>query len=161
MSIQRVKAYLKQFGADGRVQETAESSATVELAAAALHTEPARIAKTLSFKIGDPADGGRVLLVVCAGDGRVDNKKFKQQFGVKPRMLSHEEVGPLIGHDVGGVCPFGVNPGVEVYLEEGLRRFQTVWPAAGSSNSMIELTIPELERFSGSLGWVSVCKEIG
>lgn len=159
MSIQRVKDYLAQFGASDRVQETAESSATVELAALALHTQPQRIAKSLTFKLGNPAEGGRVLLVVCAGDGRVDNHKYKARFGAKARMLSHEEVEPLIGHGVGGVCPFGVKEGVEVYLDEGLRRFETVWPAAGSSNSMIELTIPELERFSGSLGWVDVCKE--
>ncbi|MPN08271.1 hypothetical protein SDC9_155553 [bioreactor metagenome] len=129
------------------------SSATVELAAAALGCEPARIAKSLSFLVQE-----RPVLVVAAGDARVDNARFKAQFQVKAKMLSHDEVEELVGHPVGGVCPFGVRPGVEIYLDESLRRFDTVFPACGSANSAIEVTVTELERYSGSLGWVAVCK---
>ena len=130
------------------------SSATVELAAQAVGVIPARIAKTLSFLVD-----GVCVLVVCAGDGRIDNKKFKAQFHCKAKMPSPEEVSALVGHSVGGVCPFAVNKGVQVYLDRSLQRFQTVFPAAGSSNSAIELTCDELEQYSGSLCWVDVCKD--
>ena len=153
MSIERARAHLARFGADGRVREFETSSATVELAAAAVGTEPARIAKTLSFMVGDTPT-----LVVLAGDARVNNQAFKATFHAKPKMLSAEQVEALVGHAPGGVCPFGVAEGVEVFLDESLRRFETVWPAAGSSNSAIELTLDELERFSGARGWVDVGK---
>ncbi len=153
MSIDKVKAYFRSKGMEGRVLEFDVSSATVELAARALQCEGCRIAKTLSFHVGN-----RVVLIVSAGDAKIDNKKYKAQFGKKAKMLSHEETEPLIGHPVGGVCPFAVNDGVEVYLDESLKRFETVFPACGSANSAIELTIPELERHSNALGWVDVCK---
>ena len=129
------------------------SSATVELAAQALQCEPCRIAKTLSFLVD-----GRAILIVAAGDAKVDNPKYKARFGTKAKMLTPEEAVSLVGHAVGGVCPFGVNEGVTVYLDESLRRFATVFPACGSSNSAIELTIPELEAYSGFTAWVDVCK---
>ncbi|MBM6774859.1 YbaK/EbsC family protein [Olsenella profusa] len=151
MSIERVRAYLAQFGAEGRIREFDQSSATVELAARAVGTEPARIAKTLSFMVGDTPT-----LVVLAGDARVNNAAFKATFHTKAKMLSADQAAELVGHAVGGVCPFGVNDGVEVWLDESLRRFETVWPAAGSSNSAIELTLDELERFSRARGWVDV-----
>lgn len=153
MSIEKAKAYLRQFGAEDRVIEFPVSSATVELAAEAAHCEPARIAKTLSFRTNDG-----VILIVAAGDTKIDNPKYKARFGCKARMLAFEEVEPEIGHAVGGVCPFGVNDGVTVYLDESLRRFETVFPACGSSNSAIEVTIPELEKFSGFKAWVDICK---
>ena len=153
MSIERVRAYFKTLGIEGRILEFDQSSATVELAAEAVGVEPARIAKTLSFMVGDTPT-----LVVFAGDARVDNKRFKQQFHAKAKMLSHDDAARLVGHVVGGVCPFAVNEGVAVWLDESLRRFETVYPAAGSSNSAIELTIPELERYSKALGWVDVGK---
>ena len=153
MSIEKARAWLKQYGAEGRIIEFSESSATVELAAHAAHCEPARIAKTLSFRVGDG-----VILIVAAGDVKIDNPRYKARFGCKARMLTLEEVEPEIGHAAGGVCPFGVNDGVTVYLDESLRRFDTVFPACGSSNSAIELTIPELEKFSGFKAWVDVCK---
>lgn len=154
MSIEKVKEYFRQYGMEDRVWEKEHSSATVEEAAEALGCEPQRIAKTLSFQAGD-----RVVLVVTAGDRKVDNKKYREQFGCKAKMLKFEEVEDLVGHAVGGVCPFAVKEGVEVYLDESLKRFETVFPAAGSSNSMIELSIEELERYSHSLQWVDVCKE--
>lgn len=153
MSIERVRAYFKEYGMEERIQEFEVSSATVELAAAALHCEPQRIAKTLSFMVD-----GHSMLIVTAGDAKIDNHKYKEQFGVKAKMLSLEEVETLIGHAVGGVCPFGVNEGVEIYLDVSLKRFDTVFPACGSSNSAIELTIPEMEKYSGYAGWVDVCK---
>ena len=153
MSIERVRAYFKTLGIEGRILEFDHSSATVELAAVAVGVEPARIAKTLSFMVGEVPT-----LVVFAGDARIDNKRFKQQFHTKAKMLSHDDAARLVGHAVGGVCPFAVNDGVEVWLDESLRRFDTVFPAAGSSNSAIELTLPELERFSKALGWVDVGK---
>ena len=153
MSIEKAKAYLAQFGADGRVLEFDESSATVDLAAHAVGVEPARIAKTLSFKAEDGC-----LLVVTAGDARVDNRKFKDCFGMKAKMLTADEVLTLVGHPVGGVCPFGINDGVPVYLDESLRRFTTVFPAVGSGNSAIELTLDELYAFSKAAGWADVCK---
>ena len=153
MSIEKVKDYFRQYGMEGRVLEFPVSSATVELAAQALGCEPGRIAKTLSFLVGD-----RAVLIVAAGDAKVDNHKYKAQFGVKAKMLSADEVTELVGHAVGGVCPFAVNEGVTVYLDESLKRFDTVYPACGSSNSAIELTIPELEQYSGFAGWIDVCK---
>ena len=153
MSIERVKEYFGGFGMADRIQEFPVSSATVELAAAALGCEGCRIAKTLSFLV----DGAPVL-VVAAGDARVDNGKFKAFFHTKARMLSPEEASTLVGHAVGGVCPFAVNEGVAAYLDVSLRRFETVFPACGSSNSAIELTLPELERFSDAKAWIDVCK---
>ena len=129
-------------------------SATVALAAEALGCAPQRIAKTLSFLVGDGA-----ILIVAAGDVKIDNSKYKKQFGAKAKMLSPEQVTELIGHAIGGVCPFGVNEGVRVYLDESLKRVETVFPACGSSNSAIELNMEELEKYSGSLGWVDVCGE--
>lgn len=153
MSIEKVKAYFAEYGMEERILEFPVSSATVELAAQALNCEPKRIAKTLSFRVGDQA-----ILVVAAGDARVDNAKYKNRFGVKAKMLSHEEAAEMIGHAVGGVCPFAVKEGVAVYLDESLKRFPTVFPAAGSSNSAIELTIAELETYSRFTAWVDVCK---
>lgn len=153
MSLEVVKKYLNKFGVLDKIQEFEVSSATVELAARALNCEPARIAKTLSFKIED-----KVVLIVTAGDVKIDNSKYKSTFGTKAKMLSFDEVEVLVGHAVGGVCPFGVNDGVEIYLDESLRRFETVFPACGSSNSAIELTINELEKYSGFSKWVDVCK---
>lgn len=153
MAIEKVKAYFREYGMEDRVLELDESSATVELAAQALHCEPARIAKTLSFLVD-----GRAVLVVAAGDAKIDNGKYKAQFAAKAKMLTPQEAEELVGHAVGGVCPFAVNPGVSVYLDVSLKRFGTVFPACGSSNSAIELTIPELEEYSGPAGWVDVCK---
>lgn len=153
MSIERVRAYFKQWNLEERILEFDTSSATVELAAAAVGCEPARIAKTLSFQVGE-----RTVLVVAAGDVKIDNRKYKEQFHTKASMLKAEDVTGKIGHAVGGVCPFGVNPGVEVYLDVSMKRFPTVFPAAGSSNSAIEMTMDELEKYSGSLGWIDVCK---
>lgn len=153
MSVEKVRAYLKKYGIEDKIQEFEVSSATVELAAAALSCEPARIAKTLSFLAE-----GRAVLVVAAGDARIDNKKYKGQFGTKAKMLSPEEVVELVGHAVGGVCPFAIKEDVDVYLDVSLKRFETVFPACGSSNSAIELTIPQLEEYSGYLEWVDVCK---
>ena len=153
MSIEKVRAYFAGLGMADRVQELDVSSATVALAAEALRCEPARIAKTLSFVKGEGA-----ILIVAAGDAKVDNARFKARFGVKARMLTPEDALRLIGHAVGGVCPFAVNEGVPVYLDESLRRFTTVYPACGSSNSAIELTIPELEEYSRCESWVDVCK---
>lgn len=153
MAIDRVRAYLRTFGAEERILEFPVSSATVALAAQALGCEEARIAKTLSF-----AQGEGCILVVAAGDAKVDNAKFKARFAMKAKMLSPDDAQRLVGHAVGGVCPFGVNAGVPVYLDESLRRFETVFPACGSANSAIELTLDELERFSGAESWVDVCK---
>ena len=153
MSVEKVKEYFRGKGIEERVLEFDVSSATVELAAKALHCEGKRIAKTLSFHVGD-----RVILIVTAGDAKIDNQKYKAQFGAKARMLSCDEAELLTGHPVGGVCPFAVNDGVDVYLDQSLRRFETVFPACGSSNSAIELTAEELEEHSDSLGWVDVCK---
>lgn len=153
MSIEKVKAYFAQYGMQERILEFPVSSATVELAAEALHCEPCRIAKTLSFMVGE-----KPVLIVAAGDTKIDNPKYKAQFGTKAKMLTPEQAETLVGHAVGGVCPFAVQPGVEVYLDASLKRFETVFPACGSSNSAIELTIPELERYSGYTAWVDVCK---
>ena len=155
MSIEKAKKHLSRYGKDSRVVEHEASSATVELAALALGTDAARIAKTLSF-----LNGERTLLVVAAGDARVDSGKFKKAFGIKKaRMVPAEEVEPRIGHAIGGVCPFGVNEGVDVWLDESLRRFTTVFPACGSSNSSIELTLDELAECSEACGWADVCKD--
>ena len=155
MSIERAKKHLSRWGKDSMVVEHEASSATVELAALALGTDAARIAKTLSFLNGD-----RTLLVVAAGDARVDSAKFKKAFGLKKaRMVPAEEVEPRIGHAIGGVCPFGVNEGVDVWLDESLRRFTTVFPACGSSNSSIELSLDELAECSEACGWADVCKD--
>lgn len=153
MAIERVKEYFKQYGMEERIIELSESSATVELAAQALHCEPERIAKSLSFMVND-----KPILVICAGDVKVDNAKYKATFATKAKMLSADETQALIGHAVGGVCPFGINEGVTVYLDESLKRFSTVFPACGSANSAIELTIPEIEQYSGATEWVDVCK---
>ena len=153
MPIEKVKEYFKAAGIDSRIKEFGESSATVELAAHALGCAPERIAKTLSFKLKD-----NCILIVTAGDVKIDNSKYKAQFGTKAVMLKFDEVAELVGHDVGGVCPFAVNDGVKVYLDESLKRFETVFPACGSSNSAIELTIAELEKYSGFIAWVDVCK---
>lgn len=153
MSIEKVRNYFKEKGIDDRILEFDVSSATVELAAQALGCEGCRIAKTLSFHVND-----RVVLIVAAGDTKIDNAKYKAQFHLKAKMLSFDEAQELIGHAVGGVCPFAVNDGVEVYLDESLKRFETVFPACGSSNSAIELTIPELEEYSGYVSWVDVTK---
>ena len=153
MAIEKVRAHCAQFGIADRVREFEVSSATVELAAQALNCEPCRIAKTLSFIVNDHA-----VLIVAAGDAKIDNPKYKAQFSTKAKMLTPDEAETLIGHAVGGVCPFAVNEGVTVYLDCSLKRFETVFPACGSSNSAIELTIAELEKYSGFTSWVDVCK---
>lgn len=153
MAIEKVREYFKELGIDNRIQEFEVSSATVELAAQALGCEGFRIAKSLSFKVDD-----KPILVVAAGDAKVDNHKYKEQFSQKAKMLSLDECEQLIGHAVGGVCPFAINDGVDVYLDKSLKRFDTVFPACGSSNSAIELTITELERYSNYIAWVDVCK---
>ncbi len=152
MSIENVKNYFQKLGVADKIMEFEVSSATVELAAAALNIEGCRIAKTLSFSLG-----GKPILIVCAGDAKIANAKYKAKFGAKAKMLTPDEAITLIGHAVGGVCPFAVNEGVTVYLDESLKRFQTVFPACGSSNSAIELTIPELEKYSCFTEWVDVC----
>lgn len=153
MSIEKVRNYFKEKGYEDRILEFDVSSATVELAAQALGCEGCRIAKTLAFHVNDS-----VVLIVAAGDVKIDNPKYKAQFGTKAKMLSYDEAESLIGHAVGGVCPFAVNDGVEVYLDESLKRFETVFPACGSSNSAIELTIPELEELSLFKEWIDVTK---
>ena len=155
MSIEKVRTYFNELGIADRIKEFEVSSATVELAAAALGCDGCRIAKTLSFSVN-----GAPVLIVAAGDVKIDNPKYKAQFGTKAKMLTHDEAATLIGHTVGGVCPFAVNEGVSVYLDESLKRFETVFPACGSSNSAIELTVPELEKYSRSLGWIDVSKPI-
>lgn len=154
MSIQKVRIYFEQRGIADRIREFDVSSATVELAAVAVGVEGARIAKSLSFKVED-----QPVVVVAAGDAKVDNGKYKAQFHTKAKMLTHEEAHSLIGHDVGGVCPFALPEDVRVYLDVSLKRFETVFPAAGSANSAIELTCGELERYSSNFAaWVDVCK---
>lgn len=153
MSIEKVRAYFAAQGIEDRIQEFPVSSATVELAAQALGVEGKRIAKTLSFLVGD-----QCVLIVAAGDAKVDNSKYKAQFHTKAKMLPHDLVPEYVGHAVGGVCPFAVKEGVAIYLDESLRRFETVFPAAGSANSAIELTIPELERYAQTAQWIDVCK---
>jgi len=154
MSIENVKEYFKKFDMQSRILEFAVSSATVQLAAQALGCEPERIAKTLSFKVNE-----QPVLIVAAGDAKVDNAKYKARFGAKAKMLAPDEVEHLVGHAVGGVCPFCINESIPVYLDVSLKRFGTVYPACGSSNSAIELSISELERYSNSIGWIDVCKD--
>lgn len=153
MSVENVREYLSRFGVDGRMRFFEESTATVELAAAVLGVIPARIAKTLSFKTPQGA-----MLLVAAGDAKVDNRKFKDIFGFKAKMPTADEVLQLIGHPVGGVCPFAVNEGIEVFLDESLKRFTTVFPAVGSGGSAIELTCDELYACSQAKAWIDVCK---
>ena len=153
MAIEKVRAYFKTKGIEDRIQEFEVSSATVALAAQALGCDEERIAKTLSFHVKE-----KVVLIVAAGDAKIDNSKYKAFFEAKAKMLAYEEAEELIGHAVGGVCPFAVNEGVEVYLDESLKRFETVFPACGSSNSAIELTLNELEEYSGYISWIDVCK---
>ncbi len=155
MSIEKVREYFKGFGIDDRILEFDVSSATVALAAKALGCEESRIAKTLSFLVDEKA-----VLIVCAGDVKIDNAKFKAQFKTKAKMLTAQQAAELIGHAVGGVCPFAVNEGVRVFLDESLKRFETVFPACGSSNSAIELEIGELEKYSGYEKWVDVSRAI-
>ena len=153
MAIEKVREYFAQHGLADRILEFDVSSATVELAAEALHCEPCRIAKSLSFMVGEEP-----VLIVTAGDAKVDNAKYKAKFGKKAKMLTPDEVVQYIGHAIGGVCPFAVNGGVTVYLDVSLKRFTRVFPACGSGNSAIELTIDELEKYSGYKEWVDVCK---
>ncbi len=153
MAIERVKAYFKQWDMADRIMEFEVSSATVELAAQAVGCEPKRIGKTLSFMVAE-----KPILIVVAGDAKVDNAKYKAEFSTKAKMLTPDEAVSLIGHAVGGVCPFGIKEGVTVYLDESLKRFDTVFPACGSGNSAIELSIPELEKYSCFTSWVDVCK---
>ena len=153
MAIEKVKEYFSKYDISDRVQEFDVSSATVELAAQALRSEPCRIAKTLSFLVD-----GHAVLIVTAGDAKIDNPKYKAQFQTKAKMLTPDETEALVGHAVGGVCPFAIKEGVTVYLDESLKRFSTVFPACGSSNSAIELSIEELEKYSGFVSWIDVCK---
>lgn len=153
MSIEKGREFFRSIGIEDRVQEFSVSSATVELAAEALGVIPARIAKTLSFKSGEGC-----ILIVAAGDARIDNRKFKDKFGFKATMLSADEVLELVGHAVGGVCPFGANAGVSVYVDESVLRFETVFPAVGSSSSAIELSCDELYKYSSAIEWIDVCK---
>ena len=153
MSISKVREYFRQYGMEERILEMEQSSATVELAAQAVGVEPARIAKTLSFKKGDDT-----ILVVTAGDMKIDNSKYKHFFGTKAKMLTPDEVLEKVGHPVGGVCPFAIPKEVQVYLDESMRRFETVYPACGSGNSAIGLTCDELEKYSNAQAWVDVCK---
>lgn len=154
MAIEKVKEFFKNYGMEERVLEFDQSSATVALAAEAIGCAPERIAKTLSFKIEED----KTILIVVAGDGRIDNRKYKDTFGCKAKMLSADEVSERVGHAVGGVCPFAINEGVSVYLDESLKRFETVYPACGSSNSAIELSLAELEQYAKPEKWVDVCK---
>lgn len=153
MAIEKVREYFRKFGMEDRIQEFDVSSATVELAAQALACQPCRIAKTLSFCVD-----GNPILIVAAGDAKIDNHKYKTRFGTKAKMLSPDDALTRIGHAVGGVCPFGVNDGVTIYLDTSLKRFNTVFPACGSGNSAIELSIEELEQYSNYTEWVDVCK---
>jgi prolyl-tRNA editing enzyme YbaK/EbsC (Cys-tRNA(Pro) deacylase) len=155
MAIDKVREYFKQFGIENKIMEFDTSSATVELAAEALDCEPCRIAKTLSFMTVTGC-----ILIVAAGDARIDNAKYKARFGGKAKMLSPEEVLEKVGHAIGGVCPFGVSDGVQIYLDISLKRFPTVFPACGSGNSAIELSIPQLEQYTAFTEWVDVCKGI-
>ena len=154
MSVDKVKKYFSQYGMDSRILEFDVSSATVDLAAAALNCEPGRIAKTLSFMVQDTP-----ILIVSAGDVKIDNAKYKAFFGKKAKMLTADQVMELVGHAVGGVCPFAIKDGVTVYLDASLKKYETVFPACGSSNSAIELTIEEMEKYTPYTEWVDVCKE--
>lgn len=154
MAIDKVREYFRQYNMEDKIQEFEVSSATVELAALALGCEGKRIAKSLSFLVDDKA-----ILIVAAGDAKIDNPKYKATFSCKAKMLSYEQVEEYIGHAVGGVCPFAIPDTVAVYLDESLKRFETVFPACGSSNSAIELTLPELEKYSNFTSWIDVCKD--
>lgn len=153
MSIEKGREYFRQFGMEEKILEFSVSSATVELAAQALGVEGARIAKTLSFMVGE-----QPVLILMAGDVKVDNPKYKAVFHTKAKMMTPEQLEEYVGHQIGGVCPFGIKDGVDVYLDESLKRFNTVFPACGSSNSAIELTIPQLEEFSNFKEWIDVSK---
>ena len=155
MSIIKAKEYLKSVGYEDRVIEFAESTATVAEAAEAVGVEPAMIAKTMSFLVGDKA-----ILILAEGTARVDNRKYKDTFHIKAKMIPFDEVEQYIGHAPGGVCPFGINEGVDVYLDESLRQFDTVYPAAGHDHSAVRLAVPELEKIAGAKGWIDVCKEL-
>lgn len=155
MSAEKAKAHLEKFGLADRIKTLNESSATVELAAKALGCEPARIAKSLTFSAGD-----KPVMIVTAGDVKIDNAKYKARFGEKAKMLTREQVAELIGHEVGGVCPFGINGGVDVYLDASLKRFERVFPAAGSGNTAVDLSIAELEKCSEFKEWVDVTKPV-
>ena len=155
MSLEKVKKYFKEFELEDRILEFNESSATVELAANAIGCEPKQIGKTLSFKVDN-----KPILIVVAGDVKIDNVKYKQEFNTKAKMLGVDEVEDLIGHKVGGVCPFAINKNVDVYLDVSLKRFENIYPAAGSSNSAIKLSIKELEEYSNYIKWIDVCKII-
>lgn len=153
MSVEHVKNYFKGLGINDIVIETEESSATVAEAARAIRTDEQRIAKTLSF-----IQGEEVVLIVVAGDAKVENRKYKETFGMKAKMIDFSKAEELTGHAPGGICPFGVKDGVKIYLDDSLKRFDSVYPAAGSSNSHVHVTLPELESYSRSLGWVDVTK---
>ena len=153
MSLEKARKHLEKYGLADRIRLTKESSATVELAALAVGVEPGRIAKTLSFLIK-----GKPVLILAEGTARIDNRKFKDTFHTKAKMISADQVEELVGHAPGGVCPFGINEGIPVYLDESLKKYETVFPATGTGNSDIELTIPELERCSETAGWIDVCK---
>jgi prolyl-tRNA editing enzyme YbaK/EbsC (Cys-tRNA(Pro) deacylase) len=155
MSFEKAKAYLESLGYGDRIREYGESCATVALAAKAIGCEECEIAKSLTFSVK-----GEAVMTVVSGQARIDNAKFKAQFGVKPTMLKPDEVAALIGHGVGGVCPFAVKDGVKIFLDESLRRFNKVYPACGNSNSVVELSLTELEEASGACGWVDVSKQI-
>ena len=151
MSLETAKAYVQSKGYGDRIMEFEVSSATVELAAKAVGTEPERIAKSLTFMVGD-----QPVMILCAGDAKISNPKYKAYFHKKAKMLTREEVNELVGHDVGGVCPFGIKEGVTVYLDESLKRFDVIYPACGSSSSAVKLTIPEMEEISGFTSWIDV-----
>ena len=154
MSLEKAKAYLAEKGYADHVIELEDSSATVQLAAQALGVEPGMIAKTMSFLLGDEA-----ILILTEGTAKVDNRKYKDTFHMKAKMIPFEEVEGWIGHAPGGVCPFGIKEGIKVYLDESLKQFDTVYPAAGNDHSAVKLTIAELEEVAGAAGWVDVCKE--
>ena len=153
MSIEKVRAYFKTLGIEDRIQEFDVSSATVELAAQALGCDEARIAKSITMKVN-----GECVIIVTAGDVKIDNPKYKAEFLTKAKMLTHEQALEMTGHAVGGICPFALNDGCRVYLDESLKRFDYVYPACGSSNSAVKLTPDELEKYSHSIKWVDVCK---
>ena len=153
MALEEARNYLEKKGYGDRIQVFDTSSATVELAALAVGTEPEKIAKSLTFKVDE-----QPVMIVCAGDTKINNTKFKAFFHKKAKMLTREEVNELIGHDVGGVCPFGIHDGVDVYLDTSLKRFERIYPACGSANSAVELTPDELESLSGCREWIDVCR---
>ena len=155
MSLEKAKAYLEEKGYADHVIELEDSSATVQLAAQALGVEPGMIAKTMSFLIGEEA-----ILILTEGTAKVDNRKYKDTFHMKAKMIPFEELEGWIGHAPGGVCPFGIKEGIKVYLDESLKQFDTVYPAAGNDHSAVKLTIAELEEVAGAVGWVDVCKEL-